>query len=100
MFDGEKVSYFEGAERAWKFTVKSGVRLPSSLPLEWAFGTYSPNTLITGTWEEAAAVQIAEALRNELRKCRLVKTKAASSDIRSLYLQLVEGSGVISPLPG
>ena len=54
VWDGEELKAFEGAERAWRFHVEAGWRLRDALPLRWRFRDWSPNSLITGTWDEAA----------------------------------------------
>ncbi|MBS0340539.1 MAG: pyridoxamine 5'-phosphate oxidase family protein [Proteobacteria bacterium] len=40
---------FNGAERAWRFRIESGLRLRDALPLRWRFRDWSPNSPITGT---------------------------------------------------
>ena len=36
-----------------RFRIESGLRLRGALPLRWKFRDWSPNSLTTGTWEEA-----------------------------------------------
>jgi predicted pyridoxine 5'-phosphate oxidase superfamily flavin-nucleotide-binding protein len=44
----------EGVQRQWRFTVERAWRRPAALPLRWAFGDYSPVTLMTKAWNAAA----------------------------------------------
>ncbi len=44
----------EGVQRQWRFTVERAWRRPAALPLRWAFGDYSPVTLMTSAWNAAA----------------------------------------------
>ena len=62
VWGGDELKAFEGAERAWRFRVEAGWRLRDALPLRWAFRDWSPNSLITGTWDEAARRQQAQRL--------------------------------------
>lgn len=38
IWDGPEVTAFKGADRAWRFTLDHGRRLPDALPLRWSFG--------------------------------------------------------------
>lgn len=44
----------EGVQRQWRFTVEEAWRRPGALPLRWTFGDFSPVTLMTKAWNEAA----------------------------------------------
>jgi len=44
----------EGVQRQWRFTVEEAWRRPAALPLRWTFGDFSPVTLTTRAWNEAA----------------------------------------------
>lgn len=92
--DAPEVRAFEGAERAWRFTLDHGVRIRDALPLRWAFGAPSPNTMITGTWPEARATLEAERRRDAWRRYRLVQVRDESATIRSFYLQPADGLGL------
>jgi hypothetical protein len=45
---------FQGAERFWRFRPRQIVYRPKALPLRWAAAPegWSPNSLMTGSWEE------------------------------------------------
>ncbi len=94
VWDGEllkSVAAFEGAQRAWRFHVEAGWRLRDALPLRWRFRDWSPNALITGTWDEAAARLEAARLAQTWRPYRVVRTLDESSAIRSFHLQPADG---------
>ncbi|MBC7939309.1 MAG: pyridoxamine 5'-phosphate oxidase family protein [Chitinophagaceae bacterium] len=94
VWDGEllkSIEAFEGAERAWRFHVESGWRLRAALPLRWRFREWSPNSLITGTWEEAAARLEAERLAQTWRPYRVTRLVDESRVIRSFRLQPADG---------
>ena len=54
-FDGPEVRAFAGAERLWRFRAGEGLRLRGALPVSFAGGEASPNSLRTGDWAAAAA---------------------------------------------
>jgi ferredoxin-NADP reductase/predicted pyridoxine 5'-phosphate oxidase superfamily flavin-nucleotide-binding protein len=91
VWEGEVLKTFAGAERAWRFHVESGWRLREALPLRWRFRDWSPNSLITGTWDEAAARQQATALAQTWRPYRVTQIVDESSVIRSFHLQPTDG---------
>lgn len=55
VFEGAELASFQGAERLWRLTVEQVVRRRAALDLRFTFGDFSPNSLKTGSWEEAAA---------------------------------------------
>ncbi|WP_454848730.1 flavin-nucleotide-binding protein [Rhizobium binxianense] len=56
VLDSPDIAAFEGAERLWRFLPRKVVHRPEALPLTWTFeeGGWSPASLMTGSWEEAA----------------------------------------------
>lgn len=94
VWDGEllkSVAAFEGAQRAWRFHVDAGWRLREALPLRWRFRDVSPNSLITGTWKEAAArLEVAQCAQT-WRPYRVTQTVDESRVIRSFHLQPADG---------
>jgi hypothetical protein len=44
----------EGVQRQWRFFPEAAWRRPAALPLRWEFGDFSPVTLMTRAWNEAA----------------------------------------------
>ena len=100
LWDGEEVRHFEGAERAWRFHLERGVRLRGALPLSFEEPEFSPNSLITGTWQESEARAAADVARNRFLPHRVTRVEAESRSIRSLYLQPEEGGPLPEFLPG
>lgn len=93
--DDPEVKAFKGAERAWRFRLSHGVRLRDAIPLRWDFEEFSPNALITGDWQEAAATLAAEAKHEEWRPYRVARVADESSVIRSFYLEPADGDGLL-----
>lgn len=94
VWEGEllkSISAFEGAQRAWRFHVESGWRLADALPLRWRFRDWSPNSLITGTWGEAAARLQAAQLGQQWRPYRVTRIVDESRVIRSFHLRPADG---------
>lgn len=90
-FDGPEVAAFQGAERLWKFNVTGMVRRSGALPFQWKLREISPNSLITGSWEQAAASQQAAALGDVWRPFRVTRIIDEAHAIRSFYLQPADG---------
>lgn len=88
VWDGApELQAFEGAERAWRFHIESGLRLRDALPLRWKFRDWSPNSLITGTWEEAERKRQAQQLAQSWRPYRIDRVAQESVGIRSFHLE-------------
>lgn len=83
----EDIQAFKGAERAWRFTLDHGIRLKDALPFRLTLGEFSPNTLLTGNWAEAAEIRRAQEQQNTFRPFSVYKIKEESNDIRSFYLK-------------
>lgn len=88
------VRAFEGAERAWRVTVTRALRLSDALPFRATFGEYSPNSLLSGDWTQAAATLAADAHRDAWRRFRVVRIEDESTVIRSFYLAPREEPGI------
>lgn len=93
--DHEEVKAFQGAQRAWRFTLDHGVWLDDALPFRSTLGDYSPNTLLTDTWEQSDARKSAEAGRQNWRRFRIARVAKESADIRSLYLEPDDGEALL-----
>ncbi len=91
VWEGEELQAFDGAERAWRFRIESGRRLRDALPLRWKFRDWSPNSLITGNWEEAAQRREAQRLAQSWRPYRVSRVVDESSVIRSFHLEPADG---------
>src|SRR5271154_2693683 len=55
ILDSPEIAAFQGAERIWQFRARQVIYRPEGLPLRWSFegGGASPNSLMTGDWQEA-----------------------------------------------
>ena len=100
VWDGDELKAFEGAERAWRFHVDQAHWLRDALPLRWRFRDWSPNSLITGSWDEAAARLQAQQLAQTWRPYRVTRVVDESSVIRSFHLEPADGLAVPSFVAG
>lgn len=94
VFDGPEVTSFQGAERLWRFRSQHIIRRRAALALRWSTPEFSPNSLMTGSWEEAQARQRAYALRHDWRPYRVAKIVSESQAIKSFYLEPDDGVGL------
>ncbi|MXN65513.1 2Fe-2S iron-sulfur cluster binding domain-containing protein [Stappia sp. GBMRC 2046] len=93
IYEGEEIAAFRGAERLLRIRVDHTIRLEATLPFRFEFGEFSPNSLITGDWNEAAAALEAEKSRNIYRSYRVARIVQESSTIRSFHLEPADGGG-------
>lgn len=54
VFDSPEIEAFQGAERLWRFTPRIVILRAAAMPLRWTFFSWSPNSLMTGDWDEVA----------------------------------------------
>ncbi|MNR88116.1 Flavohemoprotein [compost metagenome] len=96
ILNSPEVAAFMGADRMWRFTPQQIVRRPAALPLRWIASEAgaSPNALITGSWEDAAARLQAAALATQWRPFRVMRMNDESPTIRSFYLAPADGAGM------
>lgn len=94
VFEGPEVTAFQGAERLWRVIVDAVVRRPAALALRFRLREFSPNSLMTGSWEQARARIEAEALRNTWRKLRVTRIEADAATILSFYLEPADAAGM------
>jgi uncharacterized protein len=97
-----EIAAFQGAERLWRFTPRHIIFRASALPLRWTFTAdgWSPNSLMTGDWDEAASRIKAAEFANSWRQFKIAKITDESSVIRSFQLEPVDGAGLIPHLAG
>lgn len=91
--EGEAIHAFQGAERLWHVEVEQVIRRRGALALRWDFQGYSPNSLMTGSWEQAEARLQAQALRDQWRPLRVARVVEESASIRSFYLEPADAGG-------
>ncbi|MFJ3485072.1 pyridoxamine 5'-phosphate oxidase family protein [Pseudomonas sp. NPDC090202] len=94
ILEGPEIAAFQGAERLWQVQVEGVVRRPAALRSRWRFEEFSPNSLMTGSWEQAAARLQADALRDQWRPLRVVRIADESEGIRSFYFEPADDAGL------
>lgn len=94
ILDGPEIAAFQGAERLWQVRVEQVVRRPAALRSRWEFQGWSPNSLMTGDWQQTAARLQADALRDQWRPMRVTRIEDESDGIRSFYLEPADGAGL------
>jgi len=99
LWDSPDTRHFEGAERLWMFKLDHGRKLKHVLPLRWKAPEFSPNSLLTGTWKEAHALEEANKLKDEWRPYKVEKIVKESSVITSFYLS-ADGHQAAKFVPG
>lgn len=83
---------FKGAQRGWRFTLDHGYWLEEALPFRAELGEFSPNSLLTDSWQDVAARQAIKAERNTWRPYRISRIEEESSVITSFYLEPDDGA--------
>ncbi|TDV58385.1 hypothetical protein EC919_101435 [Pseudomonas graminis] len=94
ILDGPEIAAFQGAERLWQVRVEQGVRRPAALRSRWEFQGWSPNSLMTGDWQQTAARLQADALRDQWRPMGVTRIEDESDGIRSFYFESADGAGL------
>lgn len=102
VLDGPEVAAFQGAERLWTFRARRVVHRPAALPLRWSFREqgWSPNSLMTGDWQQAADRLRAADLATQWRPFTVARIVEESSGIRSFHLLPADGAGLLPHLAG
>ncbi|MFE1599817.1 2Fe-2S iron-sulfur cluster-binding protein [Methylobacterium sp. ID0610] len=97
ILDSPEIAAFQGAERLWSFRPRRVVRRRGALPLRWSFRPdgWSPNSLMTGDWGEAADRIRAAALATRWRPFRVTGIVDESRSIRSFHMVPDDGAGLI-----
>jgi len=96
LWEDPAYEHFQGAERAWTFTLERGMWLKDALPIRFEFGEMSLNSLLTGNWREAEAQKAADNLKNQWRNYKVVDAIEESNSVRSIYLQADDEAGLLS----
>ena len=97
VLESPEIAAFQGAERLWRFRPRIVIRRPATLPLrgELRREGWSPNSLMTGSWEDAAGRLAAEATRSSWRSLRVARIVDESQSIRSFHLVPIDGAGLL-----
>ena len=100
ILDSPDIAAFQGAERLWTFVPRKLVRRKAAFPLQFDFLDWSPNSLMTGDWEQAEGRRKAAERGSAWRPLRVAKIVDESSVIRSFYLEPTDDVGLIANLAG
>ena len=102
VLDSPEIAAFQGAERLWTFRPRRILRRAGALALRWSFRKegWSPNSLMTGDWTEAAARLQAGELSKSWRPYRVTKIVDETPEIRSFHLQPADGAGLLPHAAG
>ncbi len=97
LVDSPEIAAFQGAERLWRFRARRIVRRAGVVPLRWTFEEdgWSPNSLMTGDWEQTAERLRANELASKWRPFRVARIVDESASIRSFHLEPADGAGLI-----
>lgn len=93
-FDAGDVRFFQGAERLWHLDVERWVLRRGALSLRGDGGELSPNSGLTGSWEETAARRQAARLREQWRPFRVARIDQESRVVKSFWLEPDDGGGL------
>ncbi len=98
VLESDEIAAFQGAERLWVFRPRKIMLRPAALPLRFVMQPdgWSPNSLMTGDWQQAADRVAAEQIRNNWRPFRIARVVDESSVIRSFHLEPADGKGIIT----
>jgi ferredoxin-NADP reductase/predicted pyridoxine 5'-phosphate oxidase superfamily flavin-nucleotide-binding protein len=93
-FDAGDARFFQGAERLWHLDVERWVLRRGALSLRGDVGDMSPNSALTGSWDETASRSRAQRLRERWRPFRVARIEDESSVVRSFWLEPADGGGL------
>jgi len=94
ILEGPEIAAFQGAERLWQVNVQAVIRRPAALRLRLRLEGYSPNSLMTGNWQQAATRLKAQTLSEQWRPFQVARIEDEAQGIRSFYLEPTDGAGL------
>ncbi|WP_117195548.1 2Fe-2S iron-sulfur cluster-binding protein [Rhizobium terrae] len=102
IFDSPEIAAFQGAERFWTFKSTRIVRRRNALALRWAFQKdgWSPSSLMTGSWSQAADRLRAAEFAKSWRPMTVTAIVDESATIKSFHLQPGDGAGLLPHAAG
>ncbi|MGV1768464.1 2Fe-2S iron-sulfur cluster-binding protein [Rhizobium rhizogenes] len=102
IFDSPEIAAFQGAERFWTFKPTRIVRRRNALALRWAFQKdgWSPSSLMTGNWQQAADRLRATEIAGAWRPMIVAAIVDESATIKSFHLQPGDGVGLLPHVAG
>lgn len=97
VLDSPEIAAFQGAERLWTFRPRRIVRRRAALALRWQMrdNAWSPNSLMTGDWQQAADRLRAAELATRWRPLKVSKIVDESATIRSFHFVPDDGVGLL-----
>ena len=97
VMESPEIAAFQGAERLWTFRPHRVVRRCGVLALRWALRAdgWSPSTLLTGDWAQAADRLRAAELATRWRPFKVTRIVDESAVIRSFHLMPADGGGLL-----
>jgi uncharacterized protein len=97
ILNSPEIAAFQGAERLWRFKPRLVVYREAASAVRWKSDEdgRSPNAVMTGNWDEAAARLRAAELATVWRHFRIKEIVQESRSIRSLYLEPADGAGIV-----
>lgn len=98
VLDSPEIAAFQGAERLWVFRPRKAFLRQAALPLRFTLQAdgWSPNSLMTGGWDQVADRLEAEALKAKWRPFRVRRIVEESRVIRSIHLEPADGKGILA----
>lgn len=90
-WDAPETKHFNGALRMWRFKPEKVIWLRHALPFRWKLNEFSPNSLLTGDWQQAASLQALESQKIGWREFDITKVVEESSQVKSFYLSPRQG---------
>jgi hypothetical protein len=102
VLESPEIAAFQGAERLWTFRPRRILRRPGAVALRWSLreDAWSPSSLLTGDWAQAAARLQAAELARRWRPYKVAKIVEESQSIRSFYLEPADGAGLLPHAAG
>ncbi|MDQ7986004.1 pyridoxamine 5'-phosphate oxidase family protein [Pseudomonas sp. G34] len=102
VFDSAEIGAFQGAERLWTFRARRITRRPGAMALRWALREdgWADSSLLTGNWQQAADRLCTAQYATQWRPMKIARIVQESRSIRSLYLEPVDGAGLLPHLAG
>jgi uncharacterized protein len=102
VLESPEIAAFQGAERLWTFRPRRILRRPGTLALRWSMreDAWSPSSLLTGDWTQAAARLQAAELASRWRPYNVAKIVEESQSIRSFHLEPADGAGLLPHAAG
>lgn len=87
IWQGDDVEHFNGAHLCWRFKIEQVNWMENVLPFRFVLKEFSPNSLLTGDWQEAENRRLLEQQKNTWKAAKVENIVTESDGIKSFYLQ-------------